>query len=580
MKTGKHQIQKLVTLILAIAMLTPMVFTHSKAQEGAEEPIGNRIDAYYEANKNTAAGMQMAVFDNNGIIHKGYYGYADIKNQIPVDESTVIDWGSSTKTLVWVSVMQLWEQGKIDLNADIKAYLPDGFLSNLSYEKPITMIDLMNHRAGFQEYYTDIFIPVDESYLSLEQALLQDPPPQIFEPDTITAYSNWGVALAGYIVERISGESFCDYVHQHIFAPLNMNNTALAPDLSDNPKVKQKRNELVCYAGTKPLGTAFYMIQLYPAGSCVSTLDDYIAYASCFVKDEFPLFENQSTFDVMMSATSYFGNSNVAKNAHGFWALRYGSNTWGHGGNTAGCSSYIYFDTQKKLGAVVMTNQAGEQTFNDYMMELVFGESPWKYDAPNQLPSNMVRPARTILKGHCKIAGEGFLKVNTFQNMLWTYNENNGIPKIENAYGDYYFVSAGEVIPGLIAVFGLAAAVLFSLIVLIFKLIIKIIRIVKKNNIQSAEKWSVLSAFIQLLIGISAIAILILITGWFKSTTYLWLFKAIAILGITLAFLAIHGLIYTYKNWKQTSFKIKLYHLATILFSILTVFTIIYEHIW
>ena len=176
-----------------------------------------KINAFYEEHKDTAAGAMVGVFDKDGVLFKGYYGYSDIANGTKVDENTVIDWGSSTKTMVWVSVMQLWEQGKIDLEKDIREYLPDGFLTNLKYDKPVRMIDLMNHRAGFQEYYVDMFLPANMNAYTLEEALKLEQPAQIFEPDTITAYSNWGVALAGYIVERVSGESFADYVHHHIF---------------------------------------------------------------------------------------------------------------------------------------------------------------------------------------------------------------------------------------------------------------------------------------------------------------------------------------------------------------------------
>ena len=113
----------------------------------------------------------------------------------------------------------------------------------------------MNHRAGFQEYYTDMMLRVDQPFVSLEESLRYDQPEQVFEPDTVTAYSNWGVALAGFIVERISGESFVDYVHENIFEPLGMKDSALASDLMDNPSVRERRDKLVCYNGTIPAGT-------------------------------------------------------------------------------------------------------------------------------------------------------------------------------------------------------------------------------------------------------------------------------------------------------------------------------------
>ena len=84
----------------------------------------------------------------------GYYGYADKENNIKVDKDTVFEWGSASKLMVWVSVMQLVEQEKISLEADIQEYLPSDVLKNLNYDADITMLHLMNHSAGFQEDYT------------------------------------------------------------------------------------------------------------------------------------------------------------------------------------------------------------------------------------------------------------------------------------------------------------------------------------------------------------------------------------------------------------------------------------------
>ena len=114
----------------------------------------------------------------------------------------------NAKLLVWVSVMQLYEQGKLELDRDISHYLPDGFLSNLSYDMPVTMLNLMNHNAGFQEVYADVMVTDADYIVSLEEALRKHKPAQIYKPGTVTAYSNWGVALAGFIVEQVSGVSF------------------------------------------------------------------------------------------------------------------------------------------------------------------------------------------------------------------------------------------------------------------------------------------------------------------------------------------------------------------------------------
>ena len=123
-----------------------------------------------DENTDTTAGMSVAVFNENGTIYRNCFGYMDVKNSIPVTEDTVMEWGSVSKLLVWISVMQLAEQGKIDLDADVNTYLPEGFLHNRTYNTSITMLNLMNNNAGFEErvsgvpYYeyvrTNIFEPL------------------------------------------------------------------------------------------------------------------------------------------------------------------------------------------------------------------------------------------------------------------------------------------------------------------------------------------------------------------------------------------------------------------------------------
>jgi len=112
--------------------------------------------------------------------------------------------------------MQLYEVGKLDLNTDIQTYLPEGFFEKIDY-KPITIINLFNHQAGFGDNISNLFVyEVSDDY-SLESSLKDLLVEQVYEPGTITAYSNFSTALAGLIVERISGIEFYNYVHKNIF---------------------------------------------------------------------------------------------------------------------------------------------------------------------------------------------------------------------------------------------------------------------------------------------------------------------------------------------------------------------------
>ena len=99
--------------------------------------IASTINEYIKEREGGLASFAVSVFDKNGIIYDGYYGHSDIEANIKADEDTVYEWGSCSKILVWVSVMQQWERGNLDLDADIREYLPDNFLTKLQYPEDL-----------------------------------------------------------------------------------------------------------------------------------------------------------------------------------------------------------------------------------------------------------------------------------------------------------------------------------------------------------------------------------------------------------------------------------------------------------
>lgn len=407
-------------LWLSILLLQSFTVTSyaAKPSEGSIVPLGTAntdiptaIENYVKEHEETTAGMSVAVYDGNGVIYQNYFGYADKENNVAVANQTVYEWGSISKLFIWISAMQLVEQGKLDLQMDIKTYLPDGFLKNLTSDKPITMLDLMNHQAGFQETY---FIQTAnaEDMVSLEEALCSHQPKQIYEPGEYTAYSNWGAALAAFIVQRVSGMDYAEYVHQNIFEPLDMEHTSIGAVYEDNLWVKEQRERLVCYdlGGEKIPGKGIYYIYLYPAGSAAGTISDLLTFAQAITPNQnadCPLFEKQETLDLLYTATSYYGTSGVPNNYHGFFASQYGVETLGHGGNTFGCSTMLQFDPNTGIGMVVMTNQAHEKVYNYDMYELIFGKfsDSELADIPRDVPQGFVTSTRTIKEGPLSLLG-------------------------------------------------------------------------------------------------------------------------------------------------------------------------------
>ena len=343
--------------------------------------IAGSIDAFISEREAGLASCAVSVFDADGMICTRYYGYSDIENGVAADAETVYEWASCSKLLVWVSVMQLWERGLLDLEADIRTYLPEGFLTKLQYpDEKITMLNLMNHNAGFQEsFYENQLAGPDDLYGSLEEAVRACECYQAYHVGEYTAYSNWGTTLAAYIVERTSGVDYVTYVNENIFAPLGMKHTSIDPLQADNPWVAEKRSGLKCYsrygdpAYNADYGECRSWVQLFPAGAGIGTLNDFAVFGQAIVSKECPLFENSSTRDRMLQATSFYGSSNIAENCHGLWTSENLVQTLGHAGNSGGCTSNLVFDPVSGLGMVIMTNEPGETAFCYGLPTHVFG---------------------------------------------------------------------------------------------------------------------------------------------------------------------------------------------------------------
>ena len=338
------------------------------------------MDAFIDEQAATFASLSVEVFRGSETLYSRQAGYADMANKVVVDENTVYEWASVSKLLIWVSVMQLFEQGKLDLDTDIREYLPEGFLKKLAYDKPITMLHLMNHNAGWQETAYDTWVKESSDLVDLGTALRQLEPAQAYEPGTVTAYSNWGSSLAAFIVQEVSGEEYASYVRRHILEPLQMEHTAVAADLSDNPWVMEQRQKIQCYVITQDdyqeLGIAQEYVLLYPAGAATGTLGDITAFAKALLANDGeggPLFEKEETRTLMKEPTSYFGESDIARVCHGMWTLQYAADVMGHGGNTA-FSANLMFEPTSGLGVVIMANEAGDTECNYGIMSLLFGD--------------------------------------------------------------------------------------------------------------------------------------------------------------------------------------------------------------
>src|SRR5258708_32625641 len=144
--------------------------------------------------------------------------------QKPVDPATTIfRLASISKLFRWVAVMQLQEQGMLDLDTDVNNYVD--FKIRPAFDKPITLRNLMTHTGGFEEEAREILLIKAKKSPTLRDFLIENQPWRLFPPGIIPAYSNYGVGIASYIVQRASVQAFGQYDSEHLFAPLPMNHS-------------------------------------------------------------------------------------------------------------------------------------------------------------------------------------------------------------------------------------------------------------------------------------------------------------------------------------------------------------------
>ncbi len=227
------------------------------------EDVNAWLDGYlpYALATGDIAGAEVAIVKNGAVVTERGFGFADVEKRTPVDPKvTMFRPGSVSKLIAWTAVMQLVEQGKIDLDADVNKYL-DFNVTGLG-GKPITMRQLMQHTAGFEEHAKGV-ISASNDLPTFQELLKAKVPARIFPPGSTPAYSNYGASLAGYIVERVSGEPFDAYLEKHIFQPLDMTHSsfrqplpaALEPFMAKGYRVGSGEAQPFEYVGPRPAGS-------------------------------------------------------------------------------------------------------------------------------------------------------------------------------------------------------------------------------------------------------------------------------------------------------------------------------------
>jgi CubicO group peptidase (beta-lactamase class C family) len=303
------------------------------------------------------AGAVVAVIKDGKLLFARGYGYSDYEKKTPVSaENTLFRPGSISKLFTWTAVMQQVEQGKLQLDRDVNDYLD--FKIPAKFGKPTTLRDIMTHRSGLEETIKNLFVGSDKDLRPLSQYLPAHLPEQIFAPGTIPAYSNYATTVAAYIVERVSGQKFDDYVDQHILQPLNMAHATFRQPLPENLKALMSNGYHRASEGPKP----FEWVQVAPAGSLSASAEAMSHFMIAHLQNgqygDVQILKPETAIQMHTRQDGWPASMNAQ--ALGFYEeSRNGHRIIGHGGDTEVFHSDLHLMVNDNVGFFVSYNSLG-----------------------------------------------------------------------------------------------------------------------------------------------------------------------------------------------------------------------------
>ena len=327
----------------------------------------------YAIDQADIAGAVVVVVKDGQVLTERGFGYADIARHMRVDPATTMFRpGSTSKLFTWTAVMQLVQAGKLDLDRDINEYLD--FKIPPAFGKPITLRNLMTHTGGFEETAKYLIVPNPNQVLPLDQVLKRWVPRRIYAPGTTPAYSNYGCSLAGYIVQRVSGERFDAYIQHHIFDVLGMTHATFEQPLP----ARYAANMATGYLQASGKAEKYELISLAPAGSLAASGGDMAKFMIAHLQQGGPLLSPQTT--ALMHAPNDTPIPGMPAMALGFYHEdRGGLNIIGHAGDLSFFHSDMHLYLDKGVGLFMSFNSAGKGGAAHVVRERLFDDFTDRY---------------------------------------------------------------------------------------------------------------------------------------------------------------------------------------------------------
>ncbi|TDC54457.1 class A beta-lactamase-related serine hydrolase [Actinomadura sp. KC345] len=221
----------LFTLVCALAALAALAVPPSTARAEPRDDLAGIVSPLVsgQLDENKIPGASVVVVKDGRTVFSKGYGVADVKARTPVEpERTAFFTGSMAKAFTATAVMQLVHDGRLGLDEDVNRYLTTFKIKDTYPGKPVTLRHLLTYTAGFDENMIGVAERDPEDVVPLGEGVEERQPERVRPPGTRVAYDNYGVALAGYVVEVVSKQPFAKYVDEHIVRPLRMSGTSFA----------------------------------------------------------------------------------------------------------------------------------------------------------------------------------------------------------------------------------------------------------------------------------------------------------------------------------------------------------------
>ena len=348
-------------LLLALAASAGMALSAAAESAGVtHELTAGDVDAWLDGYLPFAlaqadiAGAVVVVVKDGQVLTQRSYGYADVAARRPVDPATTLFRpGSISKLFTWTAVMQLVEQGKIDLDVDVNRYLD--FSIPPYGGKSITMRNIMTHTPGFEASLKHLIVFQSSGPIpTLGDALKQRLPKRVFAPGTTGAYSNYAVGLAGYIVQRVSGLPFEDYIDRHVFAPLNMTHATFRQPLPAALVPFMSKGYAKASADPEP----YEIVTLPPAGALAVSAADMAKFMIAHLNQGAGLMQPATA--ELMHDPAQPAVPGVDRMALGFYEQRVnGLAAIAHGGDAINFHSDLWLLPAQHVGLFMSMNSAG-----------------------------------------------------------------------------------------------------------------------------------------------------------------------------------------------------------------------------